>query len=559
MTISAAEQLLFELINRARLDPLAEAARLGIGLNDGLRAGTINGSAKQALAPNDLLEIAAQGHSEWMLEADTFSHTGRGGSTAFQRMEAAGYDFLSPWASGENIAFFGSTRVADEVKTIAALHENLFRSAGHRENILNADFRELGVAMVAGAYTDKSSGITYNGSYMLTENFAASGTPLFITGVVHDDRDGNDFYTPGEGVSGTLFLAAGRRAASAEAGGYALRLPDGTGQRGLVDVEIVTTQGKMTLALDMAGQNAKLDVVDGTALRLSSSAVLGDGISAASLLGVADLSLTGGAASERLTGNSGANLLAGGEGDDSILGADGNDTIYAGLGDDFIGGGAGNDLIYGGDGANTIYAGAGNDTVQGGAGNDTIYGSAWRNALLGNDGNDVIYTSAAGDFAAGGAGNDMVLGGAGDDTIYAGLGDDFIGGGEGNDLIFAGAGTNRIYGGFGDDTLHAGAGRDVMTGSPGADTFVFAFAAHAGIGAGRDVITDFTPGEDHIDLTGLGTVFNGQAGLTGGGQASFYFYAPLGLVIGDQNGDGGADWVLELSGVQAVSAGDFLL
>lgn len=36
MTISAAEQLLIELINRARLDPLAEAQRLGIDLNAGL-------------------------------------------------------------------------------------------------------------------------------------------------------------------------------------------------------------------------------------------------------------------------------------------------------------------------------------------------------------------------------------------------------------------------------------------------------------------------------------------------------------------------------------------
>jgi hypothetical protein len=47
--LTAAEQLQLELINRARLDPVAEAARLGIDLNEGLAAGTISAAAKQPL------------------------------------------------------------------------------------------------------------------------------------------------------------------------------------------------------------------------------------------------------------------------------------------------------------------------------------------------------------------------------------------------------------------------------------------------------------------------------------------------------------------------------
>ncbi len=260
-----------------------------------------------------------------------------------------------------------------------------------------------------------------------------------------------------------------------------------------------------------------------------------------------------------ISGGHDDDFIGGGAGSDTIRGDDGNDTIYAGLGDDNVGGGAGNDVIYGSAGANVIYAGLGNDTVHGGSGSDTIYGSAGRNVLLGNGGNDRIQTSAGGDFAAGGAGNDTVLGAFGNDTIYAGLGNDFIGGGEGDDQIFAGAGTNRIYGGLGDDTIHAGTGRDVVTGGPGADVFVFASAAAIGIGAGRDVITDFTSGVDHIDLTALGTSFNGTAGLAGGGAKSFFYFAAGGLLIGDQNGDAVADWVIELTGAPAVAAGDFLL
>lgn len=77
-----AEQLFLELVNRARSDPGAEAARLGIDLNAGLVAGTIADSPKQPLAPNRFLIDSAREHSAWMLETDTFSHTGEGGSSA---------------------------------------------------------------------------------------------------------------------------------------------------------------------------------------------------------------------------------------------------------------------------------------------------------------------------------------------------------------------------------------------------------------------------------------------------------------------------------------------
>src|SRR3954463_12402694 len=42
---TAFEQYFLELVNRARLDPAAEAARLGIGLNDGLGGGQLTTGA----------------------------------------------------------------------------------------------------------------------------------------------------------------------------------------------------------------------------------------------------------------------------------------------------------------------------------------------------------------------------------------------------------------------------------------------------------------------------------------------------------------------------------
>ncbi|MEJ6397061.1 CAP domain-containing protein [Yoonia sp. 208BN28-4] len=54
-----------------------------------------------AVAHDSRLDQAAQAHAEDMAENNYFSHTGRNGSTALDRIRATGYD---PNAYGENIA-----------------------------------------------------------------------------------------------------------------------------------------------------------------------------------------------------------------------------------------------------------------------------------------------------------------------------------------------------------------------------------------------------------------------------------------------------------------------
>src|SRR5215212_448995 len=96
------EQYLVELINRGRANPTAEATRYGIALNEGLTAGTITTTAKQPLAINPYLTDGARKHSQWMIDTDTFSHTGQGGTNPGQRMTNAGYAFTGSWTWGEN-------------------------------------------------------------------------------------------------------------------------------------------------------------------------------------------------------------------------------------------------------------------------------------------------------------------------------------------------------------------------------------------------------------------------------------------------------------------------
>lgn len=168
--------------------------------------------------------------------------------------------------------------------------------------------------------------------------------------------------------------------------------------------------------------------------------------------------------------------------------------------------------------------------MDGGFGDDTLNGEQGNDELYGRDGNDIL---------DGGEGNDKVYGGAGDDLIFAGDGDDFYDGGDGVDTIdltrvdqdytldlstgnltrtngsiekvlnfenisagdgaqtLAGTSTaNNIDGGAGSDVINGGAGSDTLTGGTGDDVFVFSS------GDGQDVIADFLPPRDSIQVNG---------------------------------------------------------
>jgi parallel beta-helix repeat protein len=70
-------------------------------------------------------------------------------------------------------------------------------------------------------------------------------------------------------------------------------------------------------------------------------------------------------------------------------------------------------------------------------------------------------------------------------------------------LLYGGAGNDRLAGGAYDDLLYGGAGSDRLTGGAGADTFRYTHASDSVRGA-SDLITDFTPGEDRLDMASLG-------------------------------------------------------
>ena len=95
--------------------------------------------AAAAVTWNDKLTVAAEGHSQDMAAKDYFSHTSADGRSPFDRMRAAGYNGR---LMGENIAA--------GYRTAAAVMQGWMNSAGHRANILNCGFREIGIGHATG-------------------------------------------------------------------------------------------------------------------------------------------------------------------------------------------------------------------------------------------------------------------------------------------------------------------------------------------------------------------------------------------------------------------------
>ena len=132
------------------------------------------------------------------------------------------------------------------------------------------------------------------------------------------------------------------------------------------------------------------------------------------------------------------------------------------------------------------------------------------------------------------------------------------------------AADNVLIGNTGNNVITGGAGVDTLTGGLGVDTFVFG-PGDTGTTAGqRDLITDFTPGTDKLDIAAIdansGTTANdafrflGSAAFDGEAGALHTRYEAAGnltVLEADRNGDGVADFAIAMSGNLTLSTADF--
>ena len=345
MTVTAADAYLLYLINNYRADP---------NRND-----PNNIAPGQSLAPlafNDLLDNAAQSHSDWLMANNVFSHTGANGSSVENRIDASGYQraFLS---QGENLA--ASTTAGFD---LPALMERAFEgwrtSSGHNSAMLQADAREAGLGMSVGNFPSLSP----SGDSLVTAlkfGKQTSDSP-FVTGVAYRDANGNGRYDYGEGVTGLDVKVWYRDQNSA----------DVTGEGG--DFSLGTYRSSPALTYTVIVNDTWAWTVDVGTQNVDGSFVVPTG------------------------GRTGTLARHGTAGNDYIDGSPWEEAFFGGDGDDSLDGWAGNDIFDGGNGSNVLYGGAGYDTaIVHGVSENVLFQRGSGNAWDGGDRLDYIDPNGA--------------------------------------------------------------------------------------------------------------------------------------------------------------------
>jgi len=106
------------------------------------------------------LSRAATKHSRDMVRRSYFDHVSPGGQTVRHRILRTGWlRGARGWTIGENLAW-GSGDHAGAADTV----RRWMRSPGHRANILNARFREIGIGIALGT-PESEDGATYTTTF----------------------------------------------------------------------------------------------------------------------------------------------------------------------------------------------------------------------------------------------------------------------------------------------------------------------------------------------------------------------------------------------------------
>lgn len=317
------EQYMLELINRARADGAAEAARSGLsGLQEGPpnyngEVWTIQNS-NQPLSWNPNLASAAQDQATNLNNGDQFFLGGSphtyGGMTPEQRTAAAGYSsaaYNGPTTSPSHY-HPGSENVAEEASqgsggyigtklaiSVANAQSGLFTDQtvpgrGHRNTMMLGFFREVGIGISTGKDNQSNPGQpggTWDSFYAVQDFGTQPGATPFLTGVVYQDTNGNGSYDAGEGIGGVRVDVAGANyyAITSSSGGYSVPLPaNGSYTATFSGNSVASVQRAFSITNDA---NAKVDYV---ATQVVSGPTRLGNISSRAVVGTGDNALIGG-------------------------------------------------------------------------------------------------------------------------------------------------------------------------------------------------------------------------------------------------------------------------
>lgn len=368
---------------------------------------------------------------------------------------------------------------------------------------------------------------------------SASGDDMLVAGGGNDCLDG--------GFGGTDVLDGG-------AGGFN---------------RVTFGQADMGVVVSLALQGAAQDVGGGRMVTLSNFQDLGGSSG--------DDVLTGDANGNWLASAGGSDAMQGGAGDDLVqvdnFGEEASVTVHGGSGADLLsfftssvgvefslddddaqqvteflavaaerfenlGGSQFGDVLGGDDDANTLYGDAGNDWLFGNDGDDHLLGDKSLQPHLEN--------------GAGRSGFELVEANGARDNLY---------GGDGNDVLEGGGYRDKLTGGSGVDTLLGGTGGDL---------FIFKSASDSGVGEGNRDVMDFKHSNaERLDLTKIDADVNtegdqefflgGSEFTNAAGELIQFVEGGHTVVAGDVDGDGVADFELEMMSDAVLVTGDFWL
>ncbi|WP_214510282.1 M10 family metallopeptidase C-terminal domain-containing protein [Pseudomonas brassicacearum] len=427
---------------------------------------------------------------------------------------------------------------------------------------------------------------------------------LILTGAAQLNGTGNALNNVLTGNAGNNLLngGAGQDTLIGGEGNDAYML-DQVGELALVTENV--DQGRDSLTLSYAA-SASSSVVD---LNLSNLR----NVESVILSGAGAFTVIGNDLSNSLIGNASVNNLQGGAGNDNLDGGAGADTLSGGTGNDTYvvddlkdvisetstlageidtvrslvnwslganlenltltgsanlngSGNASNNVMIGNAGNNALSGGAGNDTLDGGSGVDTLIGGAGNDTYVIDNTQDVVretttlgseidtVVSSVSWFLGANLENLTLTG-----TAFLGIGNDL------DNVLIGNAGRNALDGGAGNDTLIGGLGSDSLTGGTGSDRFVFNTLGELGKGFDSDTISDFNSLQgDKLDLSKLDanllTAFTDSFSFidsndfTAAGQLRFVDQ----VLYGNVNGDLGADFEIQLVGVNTLTANDLI-
>jgi len=266
------EQLMLEMINRARANPAEEGVRLMetddqrvqsaysyFGINKSATKQAFTAYAqKPPLAFHSSLINAARGHSVDMDDRNFQGHTSSNGDQLATRLSKVGY--ASQGTYGENVAAYSESVWHGHCGLNVDWGAENQVALGHRTNIMNISnymFTEVGIGILKN---DQGLQTGHVGPYVITQDFGVRSV-RYLLGVVYNDKNSNGFYDVGEGLAGVMVKPnkGTYYAVTSTSGGYAIPFTSAG------SVTITATDGGLSSpvvkTVDFANENLKVDFI----------------------------------------------------------------------------------------------------------------------------------------------------------------------------------------------------------------------------------------------------------------------------------------------------------